>query len=76
MSFFVLMAKFHIYLSNLMYLIVASTAPSAEDAQDLLSVGLIIEGLLGGFASYNGAVHALVRQSRLLQSLTLLQVCF
>ncbi|KAJ7869909.1 hypothetical protein B0H14DRAFT_3577518 [Mycena olivaceomarginata] len=43
---------------DLMYLIVASTAPSAEDAQDLLSVGLIIEGFLGGFASYNGAVHA------------------
>ncbi|KAJ7339908.1 hypothetical protein DFH08DRAFT_1013441 [Mycena albidolilacea] len=73
MSFFILMAKFHIYLSDLMYLIVASGVPSADDAQDLLSVDLIIEGLLGGFASYNGAVHALVRQSRLLQSLTLLQ---
>ncbi|KAJ7851258.1 hypothetical protein B0H14DRAFT_3662155 [Mycena olivaceomarginata] len=32
---------------DLMYLIVASTAPSAEDAQDLLSVGLIIEGFSG-----------------------------
>ncbi|KAJ7301360.1 hypothetical protein DFH08DRAFT_103647 [Mycena albidolilacea] len=45
---------------DLMYLIVAnvSLSPSREDAQDLLSVGLIAEGLLGGFATYNGVVHA------------------
>ncbi|KAF8125690.1 hypothetical protein K438DRAFT_1891595 [Mycena galopus ATCC 62051] len=43
---------------NLMYLVVANTALLREDAQDLMSVGLIVEGLLGGVASYNGVVHA------------------
>ncbi|KAJ7655972.1 hypothetical protein DFH06DRAFT_474341 [Mycena polygramma] len=43
---------------NLMYLIVASTSPSEEDVRDTISVGLIVEGLLGGFAAYNGVVHA------------------
>ncbi|KAJ7258448.1 hypothetical protein B0H12DRAFT_444910 [Mycena haematopus] len=45
-------------LLDLMYLVVANTSLSHEDAQDALSVGLIVEGLLGGFATYNGAVHA------------------
>jgi hypothetical protein len=45
-----------------MYFIVAnvSLSPSREDAQDLLSIGLIAEGLFGGFATYNGVVHAYV----------------
>ncbi|KAF7349585.1 hypothetical protein MSAN_01683800 [Mycena sanguinolenta] len=41
-----------------MYLVVANTHLSRDDAQDALSVGLIVEGLLGGFDTYNGVVHA------------------
>ncbi|KAJ6509856.1 hypothetical protein DFH09DRAFT_1100578 [Mycena vulgaris] len=44
-------------LIDLIYLIVANTSLH-EDAQDSLSLGLIIEGLLGGFATYNGVAHA------------------
>ncbi|KAF7348706.1 hypothetical protein MVEN_01389400 [Mycena venus] len=44
--------------TDLMYLIVANTSPSQEDAHDVLSLGLIVGGLLGGYATYNGAVHA------------------
>ncbi|KAJ6450396.1 hypothetical protein C8R45DRAFT_1043529 [Mycena sanguinolenta] len=43
---------------DLIYFIVANTRLSREDAQDALSAGLIVEGLLGGFAAYNGVVHA------------------
>ncbi|KAF7349576.1 hypothetical protein MSAN_01682900 [Mycena sanguinolenta] len=43
---------------DLMYLVVANTRLSRDDAEDALSVGLIVEGLLGGFATYNGVVHA------------------
>ncbi|KAJ7446579.1 hypothetical protein FB451DRAFT_788756 [Mycena latifolia] len=39
---------------DLIYLIVATQ----EDPQDSLSLGLIIEGLLGGFVAYTGVVHA------------------
>ncbi|KAJ6526809.1 hypothetical protein B0H19DRAFT_1197065 [Mycena capillaripes] len=43
---------------DVIYLFVANISPSKDDAQDLMSIGLIIEGLLGGFATYNGVVHA------------------
>ncbi|KAJ7101958.1 hypothetical protein C8R44DRAFT_348977 [Mycena epipterygia] len=43
-------------LIDLIYLVVAGMA--SEDVQDSLSLGLIIEGLLGGFATYNGVAHA------------------
>jgi hypothetical protein len=46
--------------SDLFYLLAANTSPSQDDARDMMSLGLIIEGLLGGFATYNGAVHAYV----------------
>ncbi|KAJ7022457.1 hypothetical protein C8F04DRAFT_1137977 [Mycena alexandri] len=45
-------------VGDLSYLIVAATSPSRDDSRDLLSLGLIIEGLLGGFVVYNGAIHA------------------
>ncbi|KAK7059955.1 hypothetical protein R3P38DRAFT_2838701 [Favolaschia claudopus] len=45
-------------LINLIYLIVSNAGPSQDDARDLISIGLILEGLFGGFATYNGAVHA------------------
>ncbi|KAJ7715823.1 hypothetical protein B0H16DRAFT_1898593 [Mycena metata] len=45
-------------VGDLSYFIVAATSPSRDDSRDLLSLGLIIEGLLGGFVAYNGATHA------------------
>lgn len=46
--------------SDLIYLVVASIPSLHADARDSLSLGLIIEGLLGGFATYNGVAHAYV----------------
>ncbi|KAJ7754157.1 hypothetical protein DFH07DRAFT_1061285 [Mycena maculata] len=45
-------------LVDLIYLIVASVPSLHEDPLDSLSLGLIIEGLLGGFATYTGVAHA------------------
>ncbi|KAJ7660472.1 hypothetical protein B0H17DRAFT_333905 [Mycena rosella] len=44
-------------LIDLIYLVVVNTS-LYKDAQDCLSLGLIIEGLLGGFVTYNGVAHA------------------
>ncbi|KAJ7472884.1 hypothetical protein B0H11DRAFT_2037679 [Mycena galericulata] len=45
-------------LIDLIYLVVASVPSLHTDASDSLSLGLIIEGLLGGFATYTGVAHA------------------
>ncbi|KAJ7155077.1 hypothetical protein C8R46DRAFT_1227035 [Mycena filopes] len=44
--------------SDLSYLVVTTASPARDDARDMLSLGLIIEGLLGGFVSYTAAIHA------------------
>lgn len=44
-------------LIDLIYLIVANMSLH-DDPQDTLSLGVIVDGLLGGFISYNAVVHA------------------
>ncbi|KAJ6616464.1 hypothetical protein B0H10DRAFT_1395791 [Mycena sp. CBHHK59/15] len=45
-------------LLDLSYLIIANIQLLRENAQDCVSIGLMIDGLLGGFATYNGVVYA------------------
>ncbi|KAJ7641286.1 hypothetical protein FB45DRAFT_1053834 [Roridomyces roridus] len=45
-------------LIDFIYLVAANIPAIHRDAQDTLSLGLIIQGLLGGVATYNGAVYA------------------
>ncbi|KAJ7175147.1 hypothetical protein C8R43DRAFT_976042 [Mycena crocata] len=45
-------------LMDLIYLTVAHVPSLRQDPRDSLSLALIIEGLLGGFATYNGVAHA------------------
>ncbi|KAJ7049889.1 hypothetical protein C8F01DRAFT_1181360, partial [Mycena amicta] len=45
---------------DFLFHIVATAGPllSDDDKRDVLSIGFIAQGLLGGWATYNGAVHA------------------
>jgi hypothetical protein len=45
-------------LLDLTYLIVRTIGPLRRNPHDSLSLGIIIQNLLGGFAAYNGAIHA------------------
>ncbi|KAJ7780861.1 major facilitator superfamily domain-containing protein [Mycena maculata] len=45
-------------LFDLIYLVVANIPAIHKDAQDSLSLGIIIYGLLGGFATYTGVILA------------------
>ncbi|KAJ7282483.1 hypothetical protein C8J57DRAFT_1710630 [Mycena rebaudengoi] len=45
-------------LLDLIYLIVLNVPSLHADARDSLSLALIIDGLLGGFATFNAVIHA------------------
>ncbi|KAJ7075528.1 hypothetical protein C8R43DRAFT_1054140 [Mycena crocata] len=45
-------------LLDLIYLVVGNIPVAHYDAQDSLSLALIIYGVLGGFATYHGVIHA------------------
>jgi hypothetical protein len=46
------------FFRDLIYLVVANIPAAHRNAGDSLSLGLIVQGLLGGFSTYNGVVHA------------------
>ncbi|KAJ7101977.1 hypothetical protein C8R44DRAFT_747006 [Mycena epipterygia] len=63
-------ATYNLSDGDLIYLSVANMPLLTEDPHEILSLGLIIEGFFGGFATYTGIVHAFV--ARVLVVLTYL----